>query len=120
MYWLWLLIQLIDQNGRGVIIIIGILMALVGVTAFHFATTLGGLVVGMVGISIAQAILFPMFIALQGDIATLENQTIITNLFVLFKYIGMVSGIVIGNIFGIEYAYMVVFFIIVIRSISMM
>ncbi len=105
--------KLSDKNGRGVIIIIGIFMALVGVTAFHFSTTLGGLVVGMVGISIAQAILFPMSIALQGDIATPENQTIITNLFVLFKYIGMVSGIVIGNIFGIEYAYMVVFFIIV-------
>jgi len=36
---------------------------------------------------------------LQGDLSTSENQALVTNLFVLFKYIGMVLGVILGDIF---------------------
>ena len=72
-----------------------------------------GLVVGVVALSIAQAILFPMLIAIQGDLSTSENQALVTNLFVLFKYIGMVLGVILGDIFGVEWAYLITIFIIV-------
>lgn len=55
-----------------------------------------------------------MMIAFQGDIATKENQSIITNFFMFFKYLGLVTGVMIGGIFGIKSAYIIVFFIIAI------
>ncbi|CAA6822266.1 MAG: Major facilitator superfamily MFS-1 [uncultured Sulfurovum sp.] len=103
-----------DKHGRGKIILLGVLIALLGLLAFHFSETLLGLVVAMVLVSIAQAILFPMFIALQGDISTKENQALITNLFVLFKYIGMVLGVILGDVFGVEWAYMISVVIIIV------
>jgi len=102
-----------DKNGRGKVMLAGIIIALLGLWAFHLAQTLFGLVVGMVALSIAQAILFPMLIAIQGDLSTSENQALVTNLFVLFKYIGMVLGVILGDIFGVEWAYLITIFIIV-------
>ena len=102
-----------DKHGRGNIILLGIIITLVGLLSFHLTQTLTGLLIGMIAISIAQAILFPMFIALQGDLSNQENQALITNLFVLFKYIGMVLGVILGDLFGVELAYLVSIMIIV-------
>lgn len=80
---------------------------------FNEASSFYRLLLGMIFISVAQAILFPMFIALQGDVATSKTQPLVTNLFVLFKYIGMVLGVILGDIFGVEWAYLISFWIIV-------
>jgi len=94
-----------DTKGRGKMLIMGITIALIGLGIFHYASSLLQLIMGMVALSIAQSILFPMSIALQGDIATPSNQATITNIFVFFKYLGMILGIVLGSFFGIEWVY---------------
>jgi len=48
-----------------------------------------------------------MFIALQGDVSTPKTQALVTNLFVLFKYVGMVLGVILGDLFGVEWAYLI-------------
>jgi len=102
-----------DKHGRGKVILVAILIALLGLLVFNGASSFERLLIGMTFISIAQAMLFPMFIALQGDISTPQNRALVTNLFVLFKYIGMVMGVILGDIFGSEWAYLIAFFIIV-------
>ena len=102
-----------DKHGRGKIVVGAVMVALVGLLVFNGATTFTRLLMGMTLISVAQAILFPMFIALQGDVSTPENQPLITNFFVLFKYIGMVSGVLLGDFFGAKWAYLISFGLIV-------
>jgi len=96
-----------DQYGRGKIILMGVLIAIVGLMVFSSADNFWELFIGMCFVSVAQAILFPMFIALQGDVSTPKTQALVTNLFVLFKYVGMVLGVILGDLFGVEWAYLI-------------
>ena len=91
-----------DKHGRGKVVLVAIFIALIGLFIFNGASSFYRLLLGMIFISVAQAILFPMFIALQGDVSTPKTQPIVTNLFVLFKYIGMVLGVILGDLFGIS------------------
>ncbi len=96
-----------DRHGRGKVVLVGIFIALIGLLIFNGASSFYRLLLGMIFVSVAQAILFPMFIALQGDVSTPKTQPIVTNLFVLFKYIGMVLGVILGDLFGVEWAYLI-------------
>lgn len=96
-----------DKHGRGKIILVAIFIALIGLLIFNGASSFYRLLLGMTFISVAQAILFPMFIALQGDVSTSKTQPLVTNLFILFKYIGMVLGVILGDLFGVEWAYLI-------------
>jgi MFS family permease len=96
-----------DKQGRGKMILMGVMMALLGLGLFHYATSVWMLGFAMVAISIAQAILFPMSIAFQADIATPQNQRAITNVFVFFKYLGMIVGILLSDLLGLEWVYLV-------------
>ncbi len=102
-----------DKHGRGKVILVAIFIALIGLSIFNGASSFYRLLLGMMFVSVAQAILFPMFIALQGDISTPKTQPLVTNLFVLFKYIGMVLGVILGDVFGVEWAYLISMVIIV-------
>ena len=102
-----------DKHGRGMVILVAIFIALVGLSIFNGASSFYRLLLGMAFISVAQAILFPIFIALQGDISTPKTQPLVTNLFVLFKYIGMVLGVILGDVFAVEWAYLISMVIIV-------
>ena len=102
-----------DKHGRGKVILVAIFIALIGLSIFNGASSFYRLLLGMTFVSVAQAILFPMFIALQGDISTPKTQPLVTNLFVLFKYIGMVLGVILGDVFGVEWAYLISMVIIV-------
>jgi len=102
-----------DKHGRGKIILVAIVIALIGLMFFNGASSFYRLLLGMIFISVAQAILFPMFIALQGDISTPKTQPLVTNFFILFKYIGMVLGVILGDVFGAEWAYLISMVIII-------
>ena len=96
-----------DRHGRGKVVLVGIFIALIGLLIFNGASSFYRLLLGMTFVSVTQAILFPMFIALQGNVSTPKTQPIVTNLFVLFKYIGMFLGVILGDVFGVEWAYLI-------------
>ena len=102
-----------DVHGRAIVVLVGMIVGVFGLLAFHFSIGLVTLTLATVLLALSQSILAPLFIAVQGDVSTIENQPLVTTIFIFFKYIGLIMGIGIGAIFGIEWGYLVVIAIIV-------
>ncbi|MCK4440438.1 MAG: MFS transporter [Sulfurovaceae bacterium] len=96
-----------DIYGRAVVVLVGTLIGILGLLIFHFSTGLVLLTLATLLTAISQSILAPLFIAVQGDISVKENQSIVTTVFIFFKYIGLIVGIGVGAIFGIKFGYIV-------------
>jgi len=95
-----------DIHGRAIVVLVGTIIGILGLLIFHFSSQLVTLSLATLLTAISQSILSPLFIAIQGDISTIENQPLVTTVFIFFKYIGLILGIAIGAIFGIELGYL--------------
>jgi len=102
-----------DRHGRAVVVLVAFLVGIVGLLILHFSRGLFSLSLATILVAISQSMLAPIFIAIQGDVSTTQNQSLVTTVFIFFKYIGLMIGIAIGSIFGIEWGYLVVITIIV-------
>jgi len=97
--------SLSDTVGRGNMIISGLLLALLGLGILAFAENIAMLIVGAIFMSIANSILVPMSNAIQGDISTVENRSLVTSSFMFFKYIGIILGLLLGYLLTISLTY---------------
>jgi MFS family permease len=108
-----------DSTGRSKMIFIGHLFSLVGLFILSITSNIFTMLVALLLLSVSIAILLPMFSALQKDITMPESFSTITNLFVGYKYFGVIFGIGISYLFTIELVYIISFlivFLIVIAS----
>jgi len=101
-----------DRNGRISVALTGAVLSILGLLFFHFSDGLSMLIIASVLLALSMTLLSPIFIAFQGDISTAETQTYITNIFMFFKYLGLIVGIAIDMLFGIEWAYFVIIILI--------
>lgn len=103
-----------DDRGRGKMIIIGLMLSITGLGVFIVAESITLLIVGTIFISIANSILLPMQNALQGDISTVGNRSLVTSSFMFFKYIGIILGFVLGYTLTISMTYIATAIIIIV------
>ena len=101
-----------DKHGRAIVVWVSIVLAIIGLVILHFSKGLLLLSVGTLFLALAQSFLAPIFTAVQGDISTVENQPFITTVFIFLKYIGLLVGVAVGSVFGLEWTYLIVIFII--------
>ena len=102
-----------DKNGRKKVALLGAILGLLGLLLFHLSNGLFMLIIASIFLALSLTLLNPIFIALQGDISTSNTQIYITNIFMFFKYIGLIVGIAIGMFFGIEWAYIVILLLLI-------
>jgi len=103
-----------DNLGRGKMIIIGLMLSITGLGVFIAAESITLLIVGTIFISIANSILLPMQNALQGDISTVENRSLVTSSFMFFKYIGIILGFILGYLLTVSMVYIASMLIVII------
>jgi len=83
-------------------------LAIIGLVILHFSKGLLLLSFGTLFLALAQSFLAPIFTAVQGDVSTSENQPFVTTIFIFLKYIGLLVGVAVGSIFGLDWVYWVV------------
>jgi len=81
---------------------------------FHFSNEIFVLIIASILLALSVTFFNPIFIAIQGDISTSNTQVYITNIFMLLKYIGIITGIALGMLLGTKLAYMVTMILVVI------
>jgi len=97
-----------DEYGRSLVALIGAILSMLGLLLFHFSDGLFLLIIASILLAMSMALLNPIFIAIQGDISTSHTQSYIINIFMFFKYLGLILGIYIGMFLGIKLAYLVI------------
>jgi len=103
-----------DLKGRSRVAFVGGILSILGLLIFHFSDGLLMLILGSMLLASAMTLLSPIFIALQGDISSVNTQVYVTNIFMFFKYLGLIVGIAIGMFFGIELAYIAIMVLVLI------
>ena len=96
-----------DLKGRKRVALVGAILSIVGLLVFNFSDGLFMLIIGSLLVALSMTLLSPIFIALQGDISSSNTQVYITNVFMFFKYLGLIVGIAICLLLGIKLAYLV-------------
>ena len=95
-----------DLKGRIRVALMGATLSILGLLVFHFSDGLIMLTIGSILVALAMTLLSPIFIALQGDISSSTTQVYVTNIFMFFKYLGLIVGIAICMLLGIKSAYL--------------
>jgi MFS family permease len=96
-----------DKKGRSYIAFLGASFSILGLLFFHFSDELFVLIIASTLLALSLTFFNPVFIALQGDISTPDTQVYVTNIFMFFKYMGVIVGIALGMLLGMELAYVV-------------
>ena len=103
-----------DKQGRNYIAFLGTCFTVLGLLFFHFSNEIFVLIIASILLALSVTFFNPIFIAIQGDISTSNTQVYITNIFMLLKYIGIITGIALGMLLGTKLAYMVTMILVVI------
>ncbi|KPA15911.1 Major facilitator superfamily MFS-1 [Candidatus Magnetomorum sp. HK-1] len=109
-----------DTIGREAVVFIGYIVMITGLILLVFANNMYFLSFGIFTLSIAFSTLTPIIMALPGDIYSNDNLEYITGMFMLLKYLGIISGVSAGYTLHFDKLYLLsiaLIFIILLLSI---
>jgi len=91
--------RLSDIIGRVKMISISFYLVILGLIVLFFSSSTIYLIIGIFLIALYRSISFPLGLALVGDVASKENIDFLTAFFWMFTGMGVVSALLISNLF---------------------
>jgi len=94
--------KLSDEKGRKKMIVISYLLLTAGLISLSLSSQALFLVLGILLLALNWAIIKPITMALVGDVATKTNLEFLTALFWMVQNIGVVSALILSQVFELE------------------
>lgn len=99
--------RLSDIKGRKAMIILSYLICITGLLVLYFSHDVIMLLIGIVMLALNYSIIRPVTFALVGDVSTKDNLEFLTALFWMSQSIGVVSALIISDIFRTKLVYLI-------------
>ena len=99
--------KLSDTKGRKIILLLAFLISFIGVILLYFSHQAFTLISGIVLIALFFSMMYPLTLALAGDVATKSNLEYLTAFFWMIRNVGIVSALVLSTFIQTKIIYII-------------
>jgi len=99
--------RLSDIKGRKAILLVSFLISFLGLIFLYFSSTAMLFIVGFILISIYYSIVYPITLALVGDVATKKNLEYLTSFFWMVQNGGIVFSLILSTFIQTKIIYII-------------
>jgi MFS family permease len=99
--------KLSDTKGRKTILLVSFLVSFLGLISLYFSHTAILLIVGIILIAIYNSMVYPITLALVGDVTTKNNLEYLTSFFWMIQNVGVVSSLILSTFIQTKMIYII-------------